>query len=98
MTGKLRESGNGRWFGRSVRVTVEREMRAFDRLPPEMRKAFREAITDSTATGWTRHLKLLGPAGCAAALAKIDREDAFLFLAREFDWHSAGLISGRNSP
>lgn len=95
---KLKEAGNSRFYGSAARVSTEREMRAFDKLPVEMRAVFREAVGDSTATGWGKPIKVLGPKVCADVLRKADRETSWLFLQREFNAEAARLITGRPQP
>ena len=93
-TREVKESGNGRWLGSSVRVSLAREMRAFDRLPPAVRQAFREAIVDSTATGFSKTAQQFGEVALARAIAEADRELAFEFLCHEFGRADAVLITG----
>lgn len=89
-------NGNCRFIGPSVRVDVERDMRAFDKLPPELRAALRVAICDSIATGWTKAIKVLGATRCAEGLLKLDRDDSVEFVRNEFGDDAIPLLIGAN--
>lgn len=93
-TRKVKEGGNGRCLGRSIYRTPQQEMRAFDKLPPEMRAAFREAIVDSSAMGLSRAVKKLPARALAESVALVDRRSAFEFLCHEFGRDDALLITG----
>lgn len=95
--GKIKEGGNARFYGQAAVVSVYKEMRAFDRLPPVLRAALREATSDSTATGWTKSLKVLGPDRCARGLGIVCRMQGFEFLEAEFGIEAARQITGYRS-
>ena len=70
---RITRSGNGSFVGKSITVSLTREMRAFDRLPPELREAFRQTASDISVSGLTEHIARDGTAKIADFIRKYDR-------------------------
>ena len=91
---RITRSGNGSFVGKSITVSLTREMRAFDRLPPELREAFRQTASDISVSGLTEHIARDGTAKIADFIRNYDRLESFNFLRAEFGAESARLILG----
>lgn len=87
-------SGNARTYSKLIVIDVPQDMRRFDRLPPDVRRAVREASGSMAMKGLSGLVKEHGSAVVARALRAADRAEVRQFYEREFGPEGARQILG----
>ncbi len=91
---RVKGSGNSRFVGRVTFTSATKEMRRFDKLPPEVREALRSCRGDVSTEGLIEVCRKFPVAEVVVALRVEDLRSTEDFIVAEFGREAVAVLLG----